>query len=167
MEDDFPEDFYKPPDELTGLVLTAGAERPTDDLEELPEPVIELARDDIRLRLYGSLAEVAFAHTVDVEQESCRLALKEVAPEIADEVRRSLVIQDRYEYVAHELVNDFIRWLHVERHDEYPARWGTVRLSEPYLAFVNVHLPRFLSDGYEKAESTRGDGRKNEKYEVA
>jgi len=157
-----PEDFYRPTAPLTVALLRVGDQLPPGDEQEVPPPLLETAREDIALRLWGGLAGLARAHTVARGEESCELEIVEALRELTPSLRRrlGLVRSER----AHRIIwegllggsEGFFHWLEYDRSGEYPAAWGVMRYDGSTLSFSDVRIPRFVPGEYRRAESMRG-----------
>jgi hypothetical protein len=157
-----PEDFYRPPDPVTFSLLKVGGQLLSGDAQEVPQPLLETAREDIALRLWGGLAGLARAHTVACGEESCELEIVEAARELTTSLRRRLGLERSeraHSILWQELLGGsegFFHWLLFARRGEYPAAWGVMHYDGSTLSFTDVRIPRFLSGEYRRAESMRG-----------
>jgi len=154
-----PDDFFRPPPSLT-LSLLKASQRVTQEEEDIPYQLLWTAQEDIALRLWGGLASLARAHTIARGEEICSLRLNEVRPELSRSLYRRLALprsEDALVLVETGLLGEFFHWLQYDRNGEYPAAWGIMRYDGENLSFSKVHVPRFLSETYSRAESLRDD----------
>ena len=157
-----PEDFYRPTPGVTISLLKVGGQLPPEEEQEVPQPLLETAREDIALRLWGGLAGLARAHTVARGEERCSLDIVDAFLELSAGLRRRLGLPKTERAIAvirEELLggsDGLFHWLEHDRGGEYPAAWGVMRLDGPTLYFTEVRIPRFLSGEYRRAESMRG-----------
>lgn len=154
-----PDDFFRPPPPLT-LSLLKASQRVTQERDEIPHELLWTAQEDIALRLWGGLASLARAHTIARGRENCSLHVSEARPELSRSLQRRLALppsEHALVLVESGLLGRFFYWLQYDKSGEYPAAWGVMRYDGEELSFSGVHVPRFLSETYRKAESLRDD----------
>jgi hypothetical protein len=155
-EDGLPEDFFRPPPELTIRLIRASQRISHEQDEVPPEPLVNEAREDIALRLWGCLAGFARANTIPLGLDRCRFDMSEAFDELRGGMLYRLALPDEDDSVnlVGELLNKFFGWLREDRNGSYSAPWGVMQCEGQHLEFSEVRIPQFLPAGdYQKAES--------------
>jgi hypothetical protein len=155
-EDGLPEDFYRPESELAIRLVKASQGISEEQQEVPPEPLVNEAREDIALRLWGCLAGLARANTIPKGLDRCRFGMSDALDELRGGMLYRLALPDKDYSVSlvGELLNKFFGWLCEDRNGTYPAPWGVMQCDGRYLEFSEVRIPQFLPAGdYQKAEN--------------
>jgi hypothetical protein len=154
MSDELPDDFFRPTPKSAEELLEAGYDE-FEPAESHNRAMIELAREDIALRLWDTLARVARANAIPADQTLCRLRFDEAFIDIREALRISIPLSKSSDgqRLISELLRKFFDWLGNERGAKYAAAWGTISLVGNFLEFSAIHIPRFQQDEeFEKAD---------------
>jgi hypothetical protein len=155
MYNEFLESFFVPSDEITKQLALASSGEVTADISSLPDFVLELAREDIALRLWGYLA--ILARKTVARQGGTKWGpfthIPQNRTDIIRDLARDLAIDEKYWALVENLWNSFLEWLSYQR--TYRAPWGIISLSKSDLIFRDVWTPEPLDHDYVKGRRVR------------
>ena len=131
------------------IIREPGTERP-----RFSEQIVELASEDISLRIWTYMAGLARALTAPYERSDASLHLdSDMFHHVAYDLQRDLAIPDSLRNVGDSVLGEFLDWLN--KRGTYEATWGIIGLDGSDLRFSNVTNTRVLDGEYTKAVDAR------------
>ena len=153
MRYQFLESFYQPSlDQTRELMAACRKGTAREAVYYLPEPFLELAREDIALRLWNYLAGLARAYIVEPAAVKEGQAVIHLEPEIrawiVADLGRDLALEDDAAEQASELLSAFLHWLGGRPGHRFDAPWGRMSVDGDTLRFTEVRIPQRAGGRY-------------------